>query len=59
MEGFPYEKTTGTANGLSYVFAEDLEANVRKLHADFGDTNYQPTEELISVCEEIRWMTGH
>ena len=59
MEGFPYEKTTGVINGLSYVFAEDLEANVRKLHADFGDTNYQPTEELISVCEEIRWMTGH
>lgn len=59
MEGFPYEKTTGDINGLSYVFAEDLEANVRRLHTDFGDIDYQPTEELLSVCEDIRWMTGH
>ncbi len=53
--GFPYEKTTGYLDGLSYVFPVDLVANVTRLHEEFfGQEGYEPTETVHSISAQIQ-----
>lgn len=58
-EGFPSELTTGTIDGASYVIAKGLDANVVALHEYlYGEKDYQPTENVMSVNNYIVGYTG-
>jgi LCP family protein required for cell wall assembly len=59
--GFPFEKTTGSlSDGLSYVFAEGMEANVRELHAYlFGNEEYIPSSTVTEISNDLYYQSGH
>lgn len=58
-EGFPSELTTGTIDNTSYVIAKGLDANVAALHEYlYGEKDYQPTENVLSVNNYIVGYTG-
>lgn len=62
QSGFPFEKTTGSLNsdGLSYVFAEGLEQNVRELHAYlFANENYTPSTTVVEISDQLYYDSGH
>ncbi|MDD6042373.1 MAG: LCP family protein [Eubacteriaceae bacterium] len=49
-DGWPYEVTTGMLGGISYVFATDLEENVKQLHEKiFGREGYDPTQTVKDI----------
>lgn len=49
-DGFPYEVTGGLYHEVSYVFPQDLYADVKELHKKvFHQENYAPT----AMCREI------
>ena len=53
-EGWPYEKSSGPINGISYVYADTLESNTIELHKKmFGQEEYQPSELVISMSNQI------
>lgn len=58
-EGFPSELTTGTFDGVSYVVANGLSANVTRLHEYlYGEKNYVPTSNVQSVDLAVTSRTG-
>ena len=58
-EGFPSELTTATIDNTSYVIAKGLDVNVTALHEYlYGEKNYQPTENVLSVNNYIIGYTG-
>ncbi|MBR4020899.1 MAG: LCP family protein [Firmicutes bacterium] len=53
-EGWPYEKSSGPINGISYVYAQTLESNTIELHKKmFGQEDYQPSELVITMSNQI------
>lgn len=61
-EGFPFEKTTGSlqSDGLSYVFAENLEQNVKELHAYLFDNEaYTPSSTVTDISSELYYESGY
>lgn len=53
-KGWPYEVTTGSIDGVSYVFPVDLEANVIKLHKEvFGQKDYKVTDTVKEIAARI------
>jgi len=62
MGGYPFELTTGSVAGSAadYVIPINTNNNVRQLHGFlFDDFNYQPTERINQIGENINWNTGH
>ena len=60
QEGFPFEKTTGSYDGLSYVFAEGFTDNVRMMHEYlFNNTAYTPSTTVQTIGDELYYRTGH
>lgn len=58
-QGFPSELTTGTFDNTSFVVAKGLSDNVSELHNFlYGEENYQPTDNVISVENYIAGYTG-
>lgn len=58
-EGFPSTLTTGTIDNASYVIPSGLSANVTALHSYlYGEENYVPTDNVISVGDYITNYTG-
>lgn len=58
-EGFPSELTTATLDNASYVIAKGLDVNVTALHEYlYGEKDYQPTENVLSVNNYIVGYTG-
>lgn len=60
--GFPFEKTTGSlpSDGLSYVFAQGFEQNVKELHAYlFENEDYLPSTTVIEISNDIYNQTGY
>jgi LCP family protein required for cell wall assembly len=52
--GFPYNVTTGLMNGISYVFPDDLSANVVKLHKElFGQKDYTASSTVNAISATI------
>ncbi len=57
--GFPFEKTADYYNKVSYVFPDDLAANVTKLHNFlFEDETYVPSDTVQSYSDEIKAITN-
>ncbi|MEG1314540.1 MAG: LCP family protein, partial [Anaerovoracaceae bacterium] len=53
--GWPYDVTGGTLNGVSYVFPNDLETNIVKLHKEiFGQLEYTASSSGIAISNEIQ-----
>ncbi len=53
-EGWPYEKSSGPINGVSYVYAQTLESNTIELHKKmFGQENYEPSDLVITMSNQI------
>lgn len=49
-EGFPYNVTTGSRYGASYVFSTNLAADVTQMHNEvFGDAEYVPSETVEAI----------
>lgn len=45
---------------LSCVFVKDLEANVTELHSYlFGTTDYEPTENVKEISDNLKALTGY
>lgn len=62
QNGFPFEKTTGSlqSDGLSYVFAEGLEQNVKELHSYlFNNTEYEPSSTVVDISDQLYYDAGH
>lgn len=61
QSGFPFEKTTGSlSDGLSYVFAEGFEQNVRELHAYlFDNEDYAPSSTVTQISDELYYESGY
>lgn len=58
-EGFPSNLETGTFDGVSYVVASGLSANVTKLHEYlYGEKDYLPTDNVRAVDSAITAKTG-
>ncbi len=58
-EGFPFDLTTKTINGGSYVIPADLESNVVSLHKYlYDDDDYQPTSTVSEISSYISSYTG-
>lgn len=60
--GFPFEKTTGSlaSDGLSYVFAENFEQNVRELHAYlFDNEDYTPSSTVTEISNDLYYESGY
>ena len=52
--GWPYNVTTGSLNGVSYVFPVDLKANVIRLHESmFGQKGYQVSDANASIAANV------
>ncbi|MDY4060351.1 MAG: LCP family protein [Anaerovoracaceae bacterium] len=52
--GFPYNKTTGMLNGVSYVFAQNLYNDVINLHEDlFKESNYVPSDKVKNISDNV------
>lgn len=58
--GFPFDNTTGSVGDLGdLVIPVDLSANVKQLHEFlYGDTDYEPSQEVLSISDTIRGNTG-
>lgn len=53
-DGWPYEKSSGPINGISYVYANTLESNTVELHKKmFGQEDYQPSDLVITMSNQI------
>lgn len=53
-EGFPFDKATPKINRMSVVTAEDLSANVTKMHEYlYGTADYVPTDTVQAYSNEI------
>lgn len=53
--GFPYTISAGLMNGVSYVFPEDLEKDVIKMHEDvFHQKDYKPSRKCIEISDQIK-----
>ncbi len=49
-ESWPYEKTTGSFGGVSYVFPDDLATNTSMMHKKmFGQKNYKPSNKVLNM----------
>lgn len=61
QSGFPFEKTTGSlSDGLSYVFAEGFEQNVRELHAYlFDNQDYMPSSTVTQISDDLYYESGY
>lgn len=58
-EGFPSKLETGTFDGVSYVVASGLSANVTALHEYlYGEKDYLPTDNVSAVDSAITAKTG-
>lgn len=58
-EGFPSKLETGTFDGVSFVVASGLSANVTSLHEYlYGEKEYLPTDNVSSVDSAITAKTG-
>lgn len=58
-EGFPSNLETGTFDGVSYVVASGLSANVTKLHEYlYGEKDYLPTDNVRAADSAITAKTG-
>ena len=60
--GFPYNVTTSENvkdhEGVSFVIPIGLEENVKQLHQElFGDEEYEPSEKVKKISEDIIYMT--
>lgn len=52
---FPYQIIEGHVDGGSYVFALDLEADVKALHETvFGQKDYQPTPTCVEISNIMK-----
>ncbi len=53
--GWPYEYSTGTINGVSYVFTGgSLAQNTTEFHQEvFGQTDYTPSATVTTISNEI------
>lgn len=57
--GFPVTLSCPTINGASYVVANGLEYNVKKLHQFlFDDENYEPTQTVKEISDYIINYSG-
>lgn len=53
-ESWPYEKTTGSLDGVSYVFPDDLAVNTAMMHEKmFGQKNYKPSNKVLEMSSVI------
>lgn len=53
-DGWPYEKSSGPIDGISYVYANTLEYNTIELHKKmFGQAEYQPSDLVITMSNQI------
>lgn len=60
QSGWPFEKTTGSYQDLSYVFAEGLEQNVKELHAYlFNNEEYSPSSTVNEISNELYNEAGY
>ena len=58
--GWPYEKSSGTIGGVSYVVPTTLEDNVKKLHKEvYGQDDYEVSEKVKSISNSIINKTGY
>lgn len=60
--GWPFEKETGSlpSDGLSYVFADSLEQNVKELHEYlFDNEDYTPSSTVSDISYELYNETGY
>ena len=60
--GWPFEKETGSlpSDGLSYVFADSLEQNVKELHEYlFDNEDYNPSSTVSDISYELYNETGY
>ena len=58
-EGWPYE-TRGITLNLWYGIPVTLEENVKQLHENlFGEENYEPSETVKSISNQIIQKTGY
>lgn len=60
--GWPFEKETGSlpSDGLSYVFADGLEQNVKELHEYlFDNEDYTPSSTVSDISYELYNETGY
>ncbi len=49
-KGFPYNKTTGMVDGVSYVQATDLASDVKKFHQKvFNESDYEPSATVQEI----------
>lgn len=52
--GWPYTVTGGTVDGASYVFPDNLEDNVIKLHQEiFGQKDYKPSATVTEISNYV------
>jgi len=53
-KGFPYNKTAGMINGVSYVQATDLAADVTTFHQKvLGQSNYTPSSTVQEISSQV------
>ncbi len=53
-KGFPYNKTSGYVDGVSYVQATDLASDVKNLHKKvFGETDYEPSTTVQEMSQIV------
>lgn len=61
-KGFPFDITTSeNVIGLegSYAVAIGHADNVRQLHEQlFGETGYQPSDEVQQISQDVAYLTG-
>lgn len=51
-KGFPYNKTSGLVDGVSYVQATDLASDVKTLHQKvFGEKDYEPSSTVQEISQ--------
>lgn len=57
--GFPFDNVAEYYNKISYVFPEDLAANVSQLHNFlFDTTDYVPSSKVQEISDKIKQITG-
>ncbi len=57
---FPFSWESGTINGVSYVVPNTLSQNVTELHETlFGQEDYEPTERVMAISEQIKYESGY
>lgn len=57
--GFPFAYSTGSIDGVSYVFATDLETNVTALHQFlYDDETYTPSATVKTISSNVVAASG-